>query len=114
MDQSNIFSDDVSHSEIILEFRTALGDNISREMTDRDCLRFLRARKGNIPLAVTMTNNWYDWRHTLMEPMNSESPLCYSPNIIMCSPNKLDSHPQKHLLPVSHHGFDRQGNPVYW
>jgi hypothetical protein len=109
-----IYFDDADHREIIAEFRGAVGENISQEMMDTDCLRFLRARKGIISEAVMMAQNWYDWRHTLLEPLSIENGLRFSPNIIMSSPLKLDTHPQKHLLPVSHHGFDKQGNPVYW
>lgn len=111
---SDIYLDNISHTQIINEFRLLLGDNISLELNDFDCLRFLRARKGNIEQAVIMAQNWYDWRHTLLEPFNSSNGLRFSPNIIMSSPSKLDTHPQKHLLPVSHHGFDKLGNPIYW
>jgi hypothetical protein len=113
-ENSDIFSNSLSHDQIIKEFRSLLGENISIELNDSDCLRFLRARKGSLEHATIMVQNWYDWRHTLMESNNKESHLRFSPNIIMSSPYQLSTHPQKHLLPIAHHGFSKLGYPIYW
>jgi hypothetical protein len=67
-----------------------------------------------------------------MDPL-PPSNLRFSPNIILANPHHIDLHPYIHLLPgvfsciefnlimafiiieiVAHHGFDKDGRPIYW
>lgn len=48
-----------------------------------------------------------------MEPMPPKD-LQFSPNIITCNPDPCYEHPFIHLLPACMHGFDKEGNPIYW
>jgi hypothetical protein len=108
-----IFSDEISHEAQILELRESVGTKISTALSDHDCLRFLRARVGSIERATEMIANWYQWRHTLLEPLPPDQ-LRFSPSTIISMPTTLDQHPFASLLPVAHHGFDRLGHPIYW
>jgi hypothetical protein len=60
-----------------------------------------------------MATDWYRWRHTLMEPI-PPSNIRFSPHILLSMPTHLHEHPYAHLLQVTHHGFDREGHPIYW
>lgn len=110
---AEIFSDEICHDERIRELRAVLGQRINSSLSDHDCLRFLRARVGSIEKATEMIMKWYEWRHTLLEPLPPDH-LRFSPGTILSMPTTLDQHPFAHLLPVAHHGFDRLGHPIYW
>jgi hypothetical protein len=105
--------DEVTHKNLITELRTFLTDDINHELTNHDCLRFLRARNGDIHRAEEMIIRWYEWRHNLMDPLPPHN-LRFSPNVLLASPITLDQHPFKHLLPVTHQGFSKHGHPIYW
>lgn len=110
---AEIYSDDISHEEAVHALREAVGKKISSALTDSDCLRFLRARIGSIEKATEMVLKWYEWSHTLLEPLPPDN-LRFSPKTIISMPTTLDQHPYAYLLPVAHHGFDRLGHPIYW
>ena len=107
-----IFSDE-SHEEFISAVRTQIGPTISSLVTDHDCLRFLRARQGDVTQATAMLRRWHEWRHTLLEP-STPTGLPYSPNIILFAPDVVETHPQAYLLECAHYGFGRNGEPIYW
>lgn len=105
--------DEVVHEEVINELRSLLSADINAELTNFDCLRFLRARNGNLIRAQEMIIRWYEWRHNLLDPLPPHN-LRFSPNTILSSPLTLDQHPFKSLLPVAHDGFSKNGHPCYW
>jgi hypothetical protein len=37
-----------------------------------------------------------------------------TPATLLTFPRPIDKHPHAHLIPTSHHGFDREGRPIYW
>lgn len=109
----NIFSDDHPHDEIIADMRLQLNERLNARVSDHDCLRFLRARAGSVPKAVEMLQNQNEWYHKLMDPIPPRS-LLFSPNTALLNPDMLDTHPHKELIAVAHHGFDKEGHPIYW
>lgn len=115
MENSDIHSDDTCHVEIIHEFRYYLDSELSASLSDHDCLRFLRAKEGDVQKSVDMVKAWNEWRHSLQASINSEI-LKYSANIILScqASDLLWNHPHSHLLPCRHHGFDKAGRPVFW
>jgi hypothetical protein len=115
MRASDIYSDDTHLVEVVHEFRYHLESELSAALSDHDCLRFLRAKEGDMPKAVEMANIWNEWRHNLHPSINSEG-LKYSANLILtCQPSDLLwNHPHSHMLPCGHHAFDKAGRPVFW
>lgn len=121
----------------ISQLRAAIIEEANDVLEDSDCARFLRARPGSIEKATELVNSWYEWRHTLLDPLPPDG-LRFSPNIIMANPHHLPAHPYIHLLPgkiciielfvvdnfihiicgcafsVAHHGWDKDGRPLYW
>ena len=80
-----IFEGDTAyHINIIEELRSHLSTVVNTSLTDHDCLRFLRARQGNVPKSVQMVTAWHIWRHTLLEPLPPGNNIQLSPNIILC------------------------------
>jgi hypothetical protein len=106
------FVDDIP-ADVYADFRILLGSEISFELTDHDCLRFLRARNGSFEKASAMALERHNWRHTIASPLPPRG-LCFSPNLLLASPNHLHTHPHIELLGASHHGFDKEGAPIYW
>lgn len=109
----DIFSDDISHDAPITQLRAVIDPDISARMSQRDMLRFLRARGGSIEKAKEMIISWNAWRHALLPPIPPRN-LRFSPNICLLSPDLIEAHPYVHLLPFAHHGYDKEGRPIYW
>ena len=110
----HIFDDSLSHDSLINELLQSLPPHIQKTLSSSDLLRFLRARPNNLEKSIEMIISWYEWRHTLFEPLPSNNNLRFSPTTIISMFKTLDEHSAVHLLPVSHHGFDRLGHPIYW
>lgn len=115
METSEIYLDDTHLVEYVHEFRYHLESDLSASLSDHDCLRFLRAKEGNMSKAVEMAKVWNEWRHNLHPAINSVG-LKYSANLILAceSSDLLWNHPHSHLLPCGHHAFDKAGRPVFW
>ncbi len=97
--------------ELILQFRESVGSEVANDLSDLDCVRFLRARNGNIVKASTMATNWYTWWHTSLSGRNPES---VTPATIL---HQIDDQWEPvitDLCPHALEGFDRQGRPIYW
>lgn len=101
---------DIHDDEILLiaDLRSLLESEISQELSDHDCVRFVRARKQNIEKARDMAVAWYEWWH---------SPLAgsiYTPATIL----NMGEDPLEGICteycPHSMSGFDRHGYPIYW
>jgi hypothetical protein len=105
--------DTLTHINLIQEFRLQLDQSISNTLSDHDCLRYLRGRRGNVELAVDMCLRCFEWRQTLLDPFPGTN-LQFSPNIILAHPRKLDEHPKSSLIPATHSGFGKEGHPIYW
>jgi hypothetical protein len=98
--------------EEISALRGAIGEAASAEMSDWDCVRFLRARNGDLRKATEMVQRWYEWRHTeLPGTHRGVTPA----NLIWTTNDKhLLLHPNKMMLPHLLAGEDKKGRPVYW
>jgi hypothetical protein len=105
--------DETTHQELIRELRQLLNTDINDELSDHDCLRFLRARNGHLINTQEMLIRWYEWRHNLLDPLPPYN-LRFSPNTLLSSPITMDQHPSKSLLPITHEGFSKFGHPIYW
>lgn len=102
------------NTDIIKEFRYHIGHLLSFTLTDLDCLRFLHARQCSIERSVQLALKWDEWRHQLMVAL-PRTTLRYSPNIILSSyADYFFSHPQIDLLPIMHHGWDKDDRPILW
>ena len=106
-------NDSAAHRPYISDLRDAVGSKISGALSDGDCVRFLRARAGSIDKASEMVLKWYEWRHTLMDPLPLHN-IPLSPLTLLATPSYLDAHPHGNLFPVAHQGFSKEGYPIYW
>lgn len=67
MDVDNCQAELASFKELLVLNATTYNDaadTVAANLTDRDCMRFLRARKMNVEKAVEMANNWWVWYNT--------------------------------------------------
>ena len=106
------FAEDLPR-EVIDDFRALLGKEASSQMSDHDCLRFLRARNGSFSKGAAMALERHEWKHTIGTPLSPRG-LAFSPNILVACPDRLSTHPHVDLLLACHHGFDKEGAPIYW
>lgn len=112
-DEDVVVNVDNIDPSIIQEFRSRVGKSVGDSLTDHDCLRFLRARKGSMVNAAAMAISNHQWKHSFLPPIPPRN-LQFSPNIILAMPDRLSNHPYVHLLAATHHGFDKDGAPIYW
>jgi hypothetical protein len=85
-------------------------DTIGSNLTDRDCLRFLRARKMDVTKAADMANAWWVWYNTPVQG----SGAAVSPRDILNDPEDVNEEIYIRLMPHSNMGEDKQGRCVYW
>jgi hypothetical protein len=97
--------------ELIGEFRTAVGSDVSNSLGDDDCIRFLRARNGNITKASAMATTWYEWWHTSLSGSNAED---LTPATILTQIDYQWDSVMKEYCPHSFEGWDKLGRPIYW
>jgi hypothetical protein len=97
--------------ELIAEFRTSVGSELSETLGDNDCGRFLRARNGNVTKASAMAIAWYEWWHTSLSGSNSED---LTPATILTQTDYQWDPVMKEFCPHSFDGFDKLGHPIYW
>lgn len=97
---------------MISTLRERLEPAVSAAMSHWDCVRFIRARNGDITKAKRMIDEWWEWRHTeLPGAHRGVTPA----NILRTTNDRhLLLHPQKELLTHMLHGEDRHGRPIYW
>lgn len=98
-------------NELMSEFRSSIGEEISKTLTDSDCMRFLRARNGNIAKASTMATGWYEWWHTALSGKNPDN---LTPATILTPINDTWESVMTEYCPHCFEGFDRMGRPIYW
>jgi hypothetical protein len=98
---------------LISELRKNLSPSLNSLLTNTDCHRFLTARSDSIPDAVTMIQNWHEWRHTLLDPIPPYN-IRMSPNILLATPSPLYSHPFRSMLPLNHCCVSKNNLPIYW
>lgn len=97
--------------DLINEFRTTVGNDVSNDLADVDCIRFLRARNGNIEKASTMATTWYTWWHTSLSGRNPDDK---TPATILSNIDDFFENVITEYCPHALEGFDKQGQPVYW
>jgi hypothetical protein len=64
----------------VAALRDAVGIEVSSLLTDNDCMRFVRARKGDITKAATMASDWAAW---WQKPFEDEELKGISPSTIL-------------------------------
>ena len=97
--------------DLINEFRQVVGVEASNDLSDFDCIRFLRARNGNVTKASNMALNWYTWWHTSLSGRNTDDTI--PANILA----KVEDHFEPIVIELCPHaleGFDKEGHPIYW
>jgi hypothetical protein len=137
----DIFDININHIDTINEFRIEIGEELSKFQTDHDCLRYLRARKGNFEKAKEMLIQTEEWRHTLLKPIPPQE-FRYSPNTLLSMQDNFwyaiilyrlnlsilifnifyvsyllkinRDNPANAWLIEAHHGYDKFGHPIYW
>jgi hypothetical protein len=98
--------------ETIATLRSRLDEPISKGMSDMDCVRFIRARSGDLTKAKDMIDKWWAWKHS--ELPGSQSGITPANILRTTKDTHLLLSPQKMLLPHLLHGEDRHGRPIYW
>lgn len=91
-------------------FIAKLNPDAAAMLTNSDCHRFIRARKGDIEKAVEMANAWSTWWITDLPGI--DPPVC--PRDILNELEDPHEHVYKELVPHSNMGEDKDGHPVYW
>eukprot|EP00930_Biecheleria_cincta_P088561 TRINITY_DN77808_c0_g1_i1.p1 TRINITY_DN77808_c0_g1~~TRINITY_DN77808_c0_g1_i1.p1 ORF type:complete len:331 (+),score=40.96 TRINITY_DN77808_c0_g1_i1:62-1054(+) len=123
---------------IKLRFRAEEEDTVHSLKSDRDLVRFLRARKGNVEEAAALwdeTMQWRSehavsrWRSCAPGPKHSKAAIDAYEQFGFESLNNIEKHPYVRLvapLPrereISYHrwvvnghfGHDKEGHPLYW
>ena len=64
----------------VAALRDAVGIEVSSLLTDNDCMRFVRARKGDITKAAAMASDWAAW---WQKPFEDEELKGISPSSIL-------------------------------
>ena len=98
-------------AQAIAALREELPTDTNDYLKDPDCLRFIIARKYDIPQAVIMVQNWWTWYNS---PFGSEEGL--TPRNMVNEENIDDPHREviDALVPHSFSGFSKNGCPIFW
>jgi hypothetical protein len=97
--------------EQIAQLREAIGTEASGALLDHDCIRFLRARNGNVTKAAAMATTWFEWWHT---SLSGHNPNDLTPATIL---TQIVDHWEPTITefcPHAFEGFDKMGRPIYW
>ena len=86
-------------------------DTVNSFLSDRDCMRFLRARNMNVKKAATMAHKWWEWYNTPLQGGKGEA---VSPRHILDIPEDPNEEIYRRLMPHSNMGEDKEGRCVYW
>ena len=95
----------------IQQLRGAIGTEASGALSDSDCVRFLRARNGNVTKASAMATGWFEWWHTALSGYN---PNDLTPATILTPINDHWQPTMTEFCPHSFESFDKMGRPIYW
>lgn len=87
------------------------GDDASSFLSDRDCMRFIRARKMDVRKAADMADKWWVWYNTPVEGSNG---IAVAPRHILDNPEDPNEEIYTRLMPHSNMGEDKEGRCVYW
>mmetsp|Transcript_39691 Transcript_39691/g.40453 ORF Transcript_39691/g.40453 Transcript_39691/m.40453 type:complete len:337 (-) Transcript_39691:320-1330(-) len=106
-------------AQLVKEFRNILSNDINSALTDNDCLRFLRARPGQITKSKQMVEAWWKWRNTPLKHKCGDGHVITPENILTCGFVETD---EINLMPAEverffpHYmdGEDKDGRPIYW
>ena len=80
-------------------------------LTERDMMRFLRARKMNVKKAAEMADAWWVWYNT---PVQGGSGDPVTPRNILNNPEDPNEEIYMRLMPHSNMGEDKEGRCIYW
>lgn len=96
----------------VTALRDAVTVEVSSLLTDYDCMRFVRARKGDITKAATMASDWAAWWQT---PFTEDALKDLTPSSILRT-QEVDPTEEmyKELCPHAMYGFSKSGHPIYW
>jgi hypothetical protein len=96
----------------IRELRPVLVGTIS-EYSDRDCQRFLVARKFDIQKTRDMIKKRDEWYNTPLTQFKIDNPnLCPKDMGLVATDNKQEQF--NRFFPCSNLGEDKEGHPIYW
>lgn len=92
---------------VVVQLRTAIASNLSELLSDSDCLRFLRARNGNVTKAADMITKWGAWWDTVLPGTEVK------PGEVTSKPDEQEA-VYTELMPHANLGESKQGHPIYW
>mmetsp|Transcript_18478 Transcript_18478/g.34515 ORF Transcript_18478/g.34515 Transcript_18478/m.34515 type:complete len:293 (-) Transcript_18478:334-1212(-) len=87
-------------------------DTVAAYMSDRDCMRFLRARNMNVKKASAMAHKWWEWYNTPVQGTSRSASV--SPRNILNVLEDPNEDIYIRLMPHSNMGEDKVGRCVYW
>lgn len=98
----------------LAELRKSLTDDVNEMLTDKDCHRFLTARKYDIAKSLEMVNKWAAWfknPFTELDCQPQVKNLCPRD----CYTNETDDKEEllKETYFYSYTGDDKEGRPLY-
>ncbi len=97
----------------LAELRALLSSDVSSEVTDDDCHRFLAARKYDVPVSLDLINKWSVWYKTPFSDYKLENKIL-RPCDLLTNLGDNKEHLVGDCYPWSNTGEDKNGNPMYW
>ncbi len=94
----------------IADFRSRLESDINMEMSDSDCLRFLRARQFDVVKSVEMAQEWWTWWNSTLPGPHSYCPRKILDQAPIDPTESIWDDCSPHLF----RGQDKEGYPIYW
>lgn len=85
--------------------RSQLTSEINDSVTDDACLRYLRAKNGDVAKATEMAKFWSSWFPAVLPGSK------YSPKTILSEPD-CNEHIYREFMPHSNLGEDKKGHPI--
>lgn len=97
----------VPSEAIVVALRNAISPELSAQLTDNDCLRFLRARSNNVSKAADMITKWGVWWETKLPGTDA------LPREVTLKPDEQEQ-VYIDLMPHANLGESKTGCPIYW
>lgn len=93
------------------EFKSRIPEDLREFLSDRDCNRFIRARKGNVENAVEFVKAWWEWFNKTI-PISGRGNV--PPRSLLETVEDINESIYYRLAPHSNYGIGKEGHPVYW
>lgn len=93
------------------EFKSRIPEDLRKFLSDRDCNRFIRARKGNVENAVEFVKAWWEWFNKTI-PISGRGNV--PPRSLLETVEDINESIYYRLAPHSNYGIGKEGHPVYW